>query len=844
LGANVTNFGAHANDGIDDTAAIIAAINSLPISDGAPLGDASAGGVVYFPAGTFDIRGPIMLRSGITLRGAGSGATVIRDFSTDRNGSAIILYSPYSHHFNIAAGVENLTLYTAWGKGISVDPNMADVVDFRIANVRISALGAAIDLRNQATQHSDFDNIEIYNPGSTAFFVGRADRTGFDTRIRNLRVTGTARHGFRAEQGLVMLLGDAIVQGISIRTTGANVVPLYMAGGTTGGFTFTDVDLQVPAINCPGGIAVLVEDTQHVEMESINNIGLARRIKLVNGNDVVITRLLTDGTSNSFASLFRIDSRSYARVGNNLNGTIVAVTSSAPPPAAHVRSPAPTTIIDVTSFGAIPNDGLDDTAAIQAAINSLPRGNGIPGGSQLVGGIVQFPVGQFNTSAPIKLPSGVWLRGLAAGTSIFNSCRDVASAAIEFTSPYTHHANYGAGVIELGISTYRARGIAADATVTGPLVDLTLSGVRLTSDHSTTTDSRMGPAIDLRNVTVSWAVLDRIRISNPASTALWLGKDDNSSSNNIIRGVRMAGSGRPNFQAEKALWVLYGSNTIEGGSIEDVAPDHQVTPMYASGSLKMSGLYMEFLASAIPNGVAFKFENMNSLWIDRLYHVNPTRRVSLVNVPNAWMSSLNIDGEVAFLRDCISVDSNSRFTIGAVNGHYDSGMLDHPRVLVQGFFNEAAGNFVETKIANSTPNLLTDPGMLSVGDDIWNVSDWQITWGNGYEGRLGSFVVESVGGVKRLRIDVPDTTNISLRIRLNVPASMTGRQGVARWRIDGPTQAFVYMHEWAVQLPARVMNSMTAAKTPFNLTTGDQIWISLPQAKGTYYFWKFGMAAA
>jgi hypothetical protein len=531
-------------------------------------------------------------------------------------------------------------------------------------------------------------------------------------------------------------------------------------------------------------------------------------------------------------------------VGNNVGGTIVPVTSSPPPPTAHVRAPAPTTILDVTRFGALPNDGLDDTAAIQAAIDSLPRGNGIPGGSQLIGGIVQFPVGQFNTSAPIRLPSGVWLRGLAAGTSIFNSSRNAARAAVELTSPYTHHGNYGAGVIDLGISTYRARGISTDSTVTGPLVDLTLAGLRLTSDHSATTDSHMGPAIDLRNVTVSWAVLDRITISDPGSTALWLGKPDNSSSNNIVRGVRMSGQGRPDFQSEKALWVLYGNNTIEGGSIEDVQPDHQVTPMYASGSLKMSGLYMEFLASAIPNGVAFNFENMNSLWIDRLYHVNPQRRLSLVNVPGAYMSSLNIDGEVAFLRDCISVDAASRFTIGAVNGHFDSGMLDHPRVLVQGFFNESAGNFVETKIANSTPNLLKDPNMLSVGDDIWNVSDWQIIWGNGYQGRLGTFVVETVGGVKRLRIDVPNTTDISLRIRLNVPANMTNRPGVARWRIDGPTQAFIYMHEWAVQLPARVMNSMTAAKTPFNLAAGDQIWLSLPQAKGTYYFWKFGMAAA
>lgn len=58
--------------------------------------------------------------------------------------------------------------------------------------------------------------------------------------------------------------------------------------------------------------------------------------------------------------------------------------------------------IDVTDYGAIANDDLDDAAAIQAAVNAA------------TGGRVLFPAGKFNLSSTITIASACVLEGVAA----------------------------------------------------------------------------------------------------------------------------------------------------------------------------------------------------------------------------------------------------------------------------------------------------------------------------------------------------------------------------------------------------------------------------------------------
>ncbi|MDB9527384.1 glycosyl hydrolase family 28-related protein [Oscillatoria sp. CS-180] len=59
--------------------------------------------------------------------------------------------------------------------------------------------------------------------------------------------------------------------------------------------------------------------------------------------------------------------------------------------------PADAGVIDVTAYGAIPNDGIDDTAAIQRALDEAPSGNRIiylPMGTYLISDQLDWPAGE------------------------------------------------------------------------------------------------------------------------------------------------------------------------------------------------------------------------------------------------------------------------------------------------------------------------------------------------------------------------------------------------------------------------------------------------------------------
>jgi hypothetical protein len=844
-GTDVRDFGAFPNDGIDDTAAIQAAIDWLPSSSGVPNGQRPAGGIILFPAGVFDISSSLMVHSGVTLRGAGS-ATVLHDVGTNRNHAAILLYSPFSHHFNIAVTIENMTIYTRWGGGIWVDPNMGgDVTDLRLADLRISAKGTAIDLRNQSLYHSDLEDVEVYNPGSTALRLGRYDGFGgADVRVRDFRVTGVARSGFAAEAGMVQLVGHNTVWGMTLNYTGANVVPLYASDllyNSSGlGSTMFDVAISVPAANCPGGVAALFENVARMDIDYLNGIGRDRKLKLVNAHDVQINYLQGDGSSNVVSQITAKDSRSWLRIGNASGGKLLyppRQTINNP----HVRSPAPTNVIDARDFGVIPDDLQDDTIALQRAIDSLPRGNGVPGTGGAVGGIVQLPLGELNTSAPIKLPSGVWLRGHNNGTVIRNESPLLAGrGVIELTSPYTHRRNVGAGIDSLGLWSAAASAITADSTlVSGELRDLRIVAVHI---------NVAGAGIDLSNVQLNYAHIERIVITNTGTkAAIWLGREDNSSVGNLARGVRVTGAIRNTFvPTDKGLFTYMGDTTIEGGTIGDPAQVAPILPFYGSGKVNITGLWLEYPQH--PTNIGFLLDNATGT-IDWLAHIDMWHRLHLINGSDMTIRCLNIDGFYEFLRDTISVDGTSKLTLNTVYALYDSGMLDHPRVFVKGFYNSATDCFFETALSTGGTNLLADPNMTNVGDVIDGGTPWEIIWNDGYQGRMGNYTVETLaGGVKRLRIDLTQSTRFSIRIKMNVPSSALGRLGLARWRADGPMQAFVWNYATTHEYRARSMGSMTGARTSIPIASNEQMWIlvgspSQPAPVGTYYFWKIGLTA-
>ena len=107
--------------------------------------------------------------------------------------------------------------------------------------------------------------------------------------------------------------------------------------------------------------------------------------------------------------------------------------------------PEYTNIIDVTSFGAIANDTIDDHAAVFSAINSL-NGNS---------GVIYFPPGNYLMNTMINLPDSIVLRGAGADSTLltfnFNNTTSysINIAHAESNLFFPVYSGYNKGSLEL-----------------------------------------------------------------------------------------------------------------------------------------------------------------------------------------------------------------------------------------------------------------------------------------------------------------------------------------------------------------------------------------------------------
>ena len=101
---------------------------------------------------------------------------------------------------------------------------------------------------------------------------------------------------------------------------------------------------------------------------------------------------------------------------------------------------------DVTAFGAIANDGLDDTVALQAALAAAAT-NG--------GGVVYLPRGRFQCNGTLVIPTNTLLRGLSRDLSqlYWMDCENPPEALIEGSSSFgiedlmIHAGKYRSGIV-------------------------------------------------------------------------------------------------------------------------------------------------------------------------------------------------------------------------------------------------------------------------------------------------------------------------------------------------------------------------------------------------------------
>ena len=536
----------------------------------------------------------------------------------------------------------------------------------------------------------------------------------------------------------------------------------------------------------------------------------------------------SDGSSNLVSRLAIVDATSHLRVRNAVDGTLIdgqQQLNGGPGP--DVLLP-PAAIVDARIFGVIGSDAIDDTVKIQAAIDWLPAYNPATGTG---GGIVQLPLGNMDTNVPLKLPSGVWLRGHGNGTTIQNWTTVGANrGVIELTGDAIYNRNVGAGIVELGVRGEQCAAIRADEYVWTDVDHLRIQDVRLKGGSR---------GIDLRGVRVTNATIERIVMTDPASTAIWLGRIDNTSYGNVVRAFRVQGRAPLNFVRETALFVYHGSNTIESGSIEDTYAS--VLPVYFAGPrVNVIDLYVEYPQQA--DGVAYVFDRVKDGYVSHLWHVDPLRRLHVTGNSDLRIGTLNLFGYTTPLRDCVFVEGGSRATFDTVFTQFDAGMLDDTRVTVNGVYSSRAQRYVDTETALSD-NLVADPGMTDVADN--REAKWTIYWGEQAGQVTGNWAVETYGGRKRLRLTVlsnPLNKRVHVRVKLNVPASAIGKEAAARWRVDGGGEVFAWRGGWDGEYQARVTNSLTAMASPKPIVANEEIWIDLRAAQGTYYLWNVGVA--
>lgn len=133
---------------------------------------------------------------------------------------------------------------------------------------------------------------------------------------------------------------------------------------------------------------------------------------------------------------------------------------------------------DVTAFGAIPNDGLDDTLALQAALAKAAT-NG--------GGTVYLPRGRFQCNGTLQIPERTLLRGESRETTelYWPDCEEPPENLIEGTSAFgiedlfIHSGKYRNGIVCKNESSGKHELAGGTRLTDTSAHDITLRRVRL-----------------------------------------------------------------------------------------------------------------------------------------------------------------------------------------------------------------------------------------------------------------------------------------------------------------------------------------------------------------------------
>ncbi len=480
-----------------------------------------------------------------------------------------------------------------------------------------------------------------------------------------------------------------------------------------------------------------------------------------------------------------------------------------------VRAPVREPYITVVDFGANGQDDRWDGDAIQRAIDTLPRPS-LPGDKAPAGGVVLLPAGRYLINKPLRIFSGVTLRGEGAGTVIHMSANE---PAILLISPFGHRYIASAVVEDLSIYTDKAPGIVVDKSVNN-IVQCRFENLIM---------SPGGCAIDLdpgleRKIYTQNTMLRNIHISRPGGAALTLFGNANH-----IEQINTEGGTRDGFRAEPAIVTVAGEyNDIRSCIIEANQPNPAVA-FHLSGSFTWSHNWIEI--NPIKDDIAYIFKDVEVGQIDYLHHILPWCKAKFVNCSAIQIRSLNLTGDWSSLSQNLDLDEKSSIRIDQVEARTDAGSLDDPRISIGSVYNMTGKYRVDLPLRGN-------PVSLMPARNARNPTGWTARWNTPLGDIRGLLELEEnpEHASRRIRVEISDNPkNRPLAVEVPLPASdeLLGKKPLITWRIDGPGQALVCQNDQ--QFPSRAMNSLTANPLPGPLKSGDKLVFVFPPERAVYF---------
>lgn len=206
---SVKDFGAVGDGSTDDTLAINAAITAV---------NASGGGIVYFPAGTYlvaDAGGStgISLLSKVTLRGAGVGATTIKTKNSSN-----------AHLINISDGTSDVAVTDMTLDGNRANQSasvhclrVAGVVNLLVQNLEIQeAYQYGIGIQGGTNKNVRLVNLDIHDTGADGIDIKNLNDDNEDVHISNVSVRSWGNNGALTVQAAIDCRGPVRANNIWI----------------------------------------------------------------------------------------------------------------------------------------------------------------------------------------------------------------------------------------------------------------------------------------------------------------------------------------------------------------------------------------------------------------------------------------------------------------------------------------------------------------------------------------------------------------------------------------------------------------------------------------------------